>query len=64
MDAEGELDVGVGHFGGVAEDVDCEAADGGEEEFDVAAGYEFGVGAAGFFEEGAAEGSFVWVMSV
>jgi hypothetical protein len=53
--AGGEFDLGVGQVARVAEDVDGLAADGGQEHFEVAARDQFGVHAAGFLEQHAAQ---------
>lgn len=55
MDPAGQGDVLVGDGGGVAPDVDGQAADGGEEDLEVGAGDELGVHAVGHAEDGLTE---------
>jgi hypothetical protein len=50
VNAQSESDIGIGHFGRVAEYVNSQTANGGEEELDVMAGDELRVGSACLFE--------------
>ena len=51
VDPQGELFGRITEMRGVAEDVDGQAADGGEEGFEVGSGDQFGVHPAGLYQE-------------
>ena len=63
MNSEGKLDIWVAHLGRITEAVDRQAANGGEECFDVTSGDELGVASTGVLEQGAPQYALIHAKS-